>query len=180
MTARKTSATDKPAGKRAAPTVFTPKLGEEICARIAEGRSVAKVAKLKGMPNKATIFRWLAAADEAPVDGDEGKQRPFDAFRQLYLQARKFRADARFESIDEITEELRKGKEAKYDAHTARVLIEAIKWQAGKENQGRYGEAVTLRGDKDNPVQVQQRTIVELSEAELNAVAAKGLSSDAG
>lgn len=181
MTASKTKATDKATAKRAPPTEFSPELGEKICAAIAAGASVRVVSRMPGMPNKATIFRWLAMADQAPAEGEEGegsKQRPFDAFRQMYVQARKFRADARVESIDEDIQALRRGK---LDPQAARIIIDAKKWLAGKENQGRYGDAMTLRGDKSAPVQVEQRTtVVELSEAELHALAAKGLANGAG
>lgn len=158
------------------PTAFTPELGERVCMLIAEGASVAKVGRMQGMPSHRTIYRWLATADAVPAgegeEGDTKKSRPYDAFRQQYLRAREIRADSRFESVDSVIEDMRKGR---IDANQARVQIDAIKWQVGKENAKRYGDAVTLRGDKDNPVQVQQRTTIEMSEAELHAVAAKGL-----
>ena len=165
----------KTSAKRASPVDFTPELGEQVCMHIAGGMGVAKIAKLKGMPHKSTIFRWLATQDKAPADGEEGedgKKRPYEAFRQLYLQAGMFRANARVESIDEDLELLRSGK---LDAQAARVIIDAKKWLAGKENQGRFGDAMTLRGDKSAPVHVQQRVVVDLSEDELKSIAAKGL-----
>lgn len=148
MTARKTSTTDKPTGKRAPPTVFSPELGEKICARLAEGLGVTKISRLVGMPNRATIFRWLAAAAAEPGD------TPLATFLQAYLRAREIRADARYERIDDVIEDMRAKK---IDAQQARVEIEAIKWQCGKENQGRYSDKVTVRGDTDAPLTVVVR-----------------------
>lgn len=151
-------------------TQFTPELGERVCARIAEGRSVRAACTGDGFPSWRTFMRWLATKDPELAVGEEGKVGPFDALRQHYARARELRADARFESLDNVMADLRAGK---IDAQQARVLMDAIKWQTGKENAKRYGEAVTLRGDKDAPVEV--RTARDLSEAELLAIAAGGL-----
>lgn len=156
--------------KTTKPVRFTPELGERVCARIAEGYPVAKIGKLSGFPAEGTIFRWLATQDPDPKPGEEGQVRPFDAFREQYMRAREIRADARFERIDTVLIDMRAGK---IDAQQARVEIDAIKWQAGKEKAKVYGEAVTLRGDKDNPLQI--RKAPELSDEELAALAAGGL-----
>lgn len=154
------------------PTTFTPEIGERICELIASGLSVKKISRLPNMPKERAIFRWLASQDPDTLPGEENKVRPFDAFRQQYMRAREIRADARFERIDSIIHDMRMKKISYAEA---RVEIDAIKWQTGKENAKRYGDAMTLKGDKENPLQVQ-RTAVEMSEAELQAVAAGGLS----
>lgn len=152
------------------PVRFTPELGERVCAKIAVGLSVKKIGKLSGFPAEGTIFRWLATQDPEPKQGEEGQVRPFDAFREQYMRAREIRADARFESLDNIMDDLRKGV---IDAQQARVMMDAIKWQTGKEKAKVYGDAVTLKGDKDNPLQI--RKAPELSDEELAALAAGGL-----
>lgn len=154
----------------ARPSSFTPELGERICALIAEGMSLRKASEADGMPNWRTILRWLATKDAEPKEGEDGAA-PFDAFRQQYARAREIRADARFERIDDVIDDMRAKK---VDAQMARVEIDAIKWQAGKENGRRYGEAVTLRGDKNNPVEVR-RTSRDLTDEELMARAQGGL-----
>jgi hypothetical protein len=130
---------------------------------IAQGNSVAAACKEDGMPDQKTIFRWLA------TDDPEGKIG-FEAFRQQYMRARELRADSRFERLDEIMEEVR---EKKLDPTAARVMMDAIKWQAGKENAKRYGESMTLKGDKDSPLEV--RHVKQMTDEELLAVASGGL-----
>ncbi|GHH56032.1 hypothetical protein GCM10009090_25120 [[Pseudomonas] boreopolis] len=130
---------------------------------IAQGDSVARAAEAEGMPDARTIFRWLA------TDDPEGKLG-FEAFRQQYVRAREIRADARFERVDDIMLKVEQGE---IDPAAARVMLDAIKWQAGKENAKRYGEAVTLKGDKDSPLHL--RTVRELTDEELAAIAAGGL-----
>lgn len=81
------------------------------------------------MPNKDTIFEWLM--------DDE-------TFSDQYARARERRADARVERIDDIAEEVKAGT---LGANEARVIIDAEKWQAGKENSKRYGDKLDLTGD---------------------------------
>ncbi|HST44504.1 MAG TPA: hypothetical protein VLK29_04685 [Luteimonas sp.] len=147
----------------ARPSSFNAETAERLCMLIAQGHSVAAACKEDGMPDQKTIFRWLATDDP---DGTIG----FEAFRQQYMRARELRADARFERLDEIMEEVR---EKKIDPTAARVMMDAIKWQAGKENAKRYGESMTLKGDKDSPLEV--RHVKQMSDEELLAVASGGL-----
>lgn len=145
------------------PSSFNPEVAERLCMLIAQGDSVAKAATAEGMPEARTIFRWLATDDP---DGSLG----FEAFRQQYVRAREIRADARFERLDEIMALV---EAKKIDPAAARVMMDAIKWQSGKENAKRYGDAMTLKGDKDHPVEM--RTTRQLSDADLLAIAAGGL-----
>lgn len=139
-----------------APSKFTPALGEAICEQIASGKSVEKACEFVGVEGR-TFYRWLAAKD--PVGAEE---RPFEALSQQYLHARAVRADARFERIDQVLVDMRSKK---IDHNQARVEIDAIKWQTGKENAKRYGEAMTLRGDADNPLPAPQFIIAPIAPA---------------
>lgn len=152
-------------------SAFNPEVAERICAKIAQGDSIRKACRGEGMPHWRTFLRWLSTQDPEPKEGEEGAPRPFDALRQQYARARELRADARFESLDHVLYLLRAKK---IDPVSARVMVDTIKWQAGKENGRRYGEAVTLRGDKENPVEVR-RTERDLTDAELAAIAQGGL-----
>lgn len=96
-----------------------------FCRLIASGMSAKKACQVKGMVAESTVFAWLYE-DEA--------------FSEQYARARERRADARAERIDAICDEVRSG-ELKADA--ARVIIDAEKWQAGKENAKRYGDKMT-------------------------------------
>lgn len=161
-----------PATKVHKVTHFNPEVAERVCVRIGQGLSIRAACAGDGYPNWRTFMRWLATAGEPGPPGKDGLPgvNPYEALRQQYARAREFRADARFESLDTIMLELREGK---IDAAAARVMLDAIKWQTGKENAKRYGEAVTVKGDRDNPLQV--RTARELTDQELQAIALGGL-----
>lgn len=104
------------------------------------------------MPNKSTVFRWLAA-DEA--------------FRDQYARAREAQADALFDDIldiaddgtnDYMTKTNADGSE--YEALNAehiqrsRLRVDARKWMAGKLLPKKYGEKITHANDPENPIMV--------------------------
>ena len=74
----------------ARPSPHSPDLTSVICARMAEGVSLRSICLADDMPDKATVFRWLAAHKE---------------FRDQYARAREARADAMAEEILEISDD---------------------------------------------------------------------------
>lgn len=153
------------------PTIFSPELAERLCQLIAEGRSLRRACRVDGMPSKETARRWLGTQDE-PVQLEDGSMAPgpFTAFRAHYARACELRGEARNDEIDDYKAKLILKK---IDPMTARVLIDATKWQASKEAPRKFGESVTLKGDKDNPVEV--RRAITLDDDALAAIAVGGL-----
>lgn len=98
----------------------------EICQSIIEGSSVKKAADKIGI-SEALYFKWLSLFPELHED---------------YARARAFRADSRFERIDNVLQDLRDGI---IDTNMARVEIDTIKWQAGKEKAKVYGDSTQVK-----------------------------------
>lgn len=109
-----------PAGR---PTKYSKELGEEICKRIAMGSNIQRLQKMDDMPCGNTFFRWLRENEE---------------FSQDYTRAVTERAHGRFDRIDDIVEEARQGK---IDPQIAKLQIDTMKWQVGKEDRLRYGDS---------------------------------------
>ncbi|EPH7480733.1 hypothetical protein ACXWZO_002561 [Enterobacter hormaechei] len=51
--------------KTGRPSDYLPEVAADICSLLADGESLRKVCELPGMPNKATVFRWLAQHRES-------------------------------------------------------------------------------------------------------------------
>lgn len=103
---------------------------EGICRLIAAGLSIRKACAVsEDKIAESTVFKWLYE------DAD---------FSEQYARARERRADARAERIDDICDRVASG-DLKPDA--GRVIIDAEKWQAGKENSKRYGDRLQLDAD---------------------------------
>lgn len=131
------------------PSLYTPVLAERICALIAMGFSKRAIGDLPDMPNRTTIDEWLLR---------------HEGFASQYARACEIRAEGFAEEIVEISDR------DDLDANDKKVRIDARKWTASKLLPRQYGESVTVKGDKDHPLQFKRA--VDLSEAELLAIAA--------
>ena len=111
------------------PVGYTAQLAEEICIRVALGENLNAISRDPRMPSNKTMHSWRSKHEE---------------FSNNYAHAREARADARSERIDSITEQMLQGL---IEPNAARVAIDALKWQAGKEQPKKYGDKLTLDGD---------------------------------
>lgn len=120
----KKQAQDPPGGrKRGRPSLYTPEIGAAICERVLI-RPLRAVCQDEDMPAEGTVYGWFSAHPE---------------FAEAYARARKLRAFRRVEDIDEIVEQVKSGV---IDPAAARVAIDAIKWQASKEEPRVFGEKI--------------------------------------
>jgi len=121
------------------PTDFTEELGDNICAGIAEGRSLVKICKDKGMPNPATIYKW---------------RRLHLAFNDNYARAREDAADYFVQEIMEIAD----AAEVE-DVQVAKLRVDTRKWTASRFNRA-YQEKTSkeITGANGGPLVVQEIT----------------------
>jgi len=134
-----------PAGR---PTDYSQEIADQICERIADGESLRKICAEDDMPNKATVFRWLAA---------------HEAFSDQYAHARDSQADTLFDDVLAIADQYDTLSEALNPdlIQRAKLRIDARKWMAGKLRPKKYGEKLELSGDADSPLQVVFKTVYD-------------------
>lgn len=111
-------------------------IGLAVCDKIVEGKSIQTACREMGIGTETFYIEMRENPD----------------LQASYTHARSARADARFEKIDDIMDDMRAGE---IDPVTAKVMLDAIKWQCSKEKAATYGDSTTIRGDKDNPIAVQ-------------------------
>lgn len=137
-------------------TDYTDEIAAEICERLADGESLRTICADSEMPNRSTVFRWLA---------DEGNV----SFRDQYARAREAQADAIFDDILEIADDGSNDWMEKKDGEgnslgwrengealrRSVLRVDARKWMAGKLRPKKYGEKLQHTGaDGDGPVHV--------------------------
>ncbi|RSK23958.1 terminase small subunit-like protein [Hymenobacter metallilatus] len=122
-------------------TTYTPELTAAVCEHLAEGRSLRWISEQEGMPNKATILRWVAAHPE---------------FRDQYVRAREVGDELLAEEILEIADDgtndymtITKGDkeynvENKEVTTRSKIRIEARKWLLSKRQPKKYGDKLDL------------------------------------
>jgi hypothetical protein len=160
----KIPAKEKKAGR---PSSFTQHLATVICVRLSEGESLKTITKDDEMPDRATVYRWLAAYPE---------------FCDLYARAREDQADTLADEIIAIADEQpeiipvidrRTGEliEHKLDGaflQWQKNRIDARKWTAMKLKPKKYGERLVHAGDAENPLEIQNGAMEILAAAVKN------------
>lgn len=125
----------------ARPSDYSAVVVDAICERLADGESLRAICLGDDMPDKATVFRWLAAHPE---------------FRDQYASAREVQADSLFDEILDIADdgsndwmERQDGeggnlgwKENGEALRRSVLRVDARKWMAGKLQPKKYGEKV--------------------------------------
>ncbi len=121
------------------PSSFTQDIADAICERLSGGESLRTICFDEDMPNKATVFRWLAGNEE---------------FRDQYALARETQADVLFDDILDIADDghndwmLRKfGEDERWVENgealrRSQIRIDARKWMAGKLRPKKYGDKI--------------------------------------
>lgn len=148
----------------ARPTDYTTDLAAAICAELAAGRSLRSVCEDEAMPDKATVFRWLAK---------------HEALRDQYARAKEESADALVEDmlaiaddgINDTYTDPQGVQRADNDViQRSRLRVETRKWIASKLKPKKYGDKIQqeLVGPGGGPIQVSAS---QLSDDQLASIA---------
>lgn len=139
------------------PSLYSEQVADSICERIAEGESLRMICEAEGMPHRLTVIRWLAAHPE---------------FATKHAHAREAQSELMDEKIEIVANDC-----TPENAPAARVKIDAYKWRAAKLAPKRFGDKTFHAGDKDNPIETRNTTVLDvkrLSDDALREVAALG------
>ncbi|HEK3222745.1 ubiquitin carboxyl-hydrolase [Proteus sp. G2639] len=121
------------------PSDYMPETAHDICSKLAEGESLRSVCRRPGMPSKATVFRWLSENAE---------------FRDQYAKATEQRADALFEEILEIADDVLPDSA---EVAKAKLRIDTRKWSLARMSPKKYGDKVTqeITGADGGAIQIE-------------------------
>jgi len=117
-----------------------PEIADEICLRMLDGESLKAICQDEKMPNRRTVFRWLASDDE---------------FRQRYEIARQMLADLLFDEIKDIADDARNDFMEKLaddgsiervpdheNVQRSKLRVDTRKWMASKLMPRKYGDRI--------------------------------------
>lgn len=124
------------------PSEYNETIAGQICELVSDGENLHRICQMDEMPSRQTVYKWM---------------RQQAAFADKYARAREARSDARADRIDTIVSQVLSGE---VDPASARVAIDAEKWQAGKENPKRYGDRITT--EHEGTVEVRHNRIERL------------------
>jgi len=98
---------------------YDPELGHAVGEALAQGLPVRAIGSMAGMPSASTIHVWL---------------REHPDFADLYVEARRRQADAKFDLAWEIAQAATPAT-----VHVARLQCEVLRWQVAALAPKKYG-----------------------------------------
>jgi hypothetical protein len=136
------------------PTEYTPEKGDAICALLAEGKSLRAICAQEGMPAMSSVLLWV-------VKGARNHEI-YKAFSEQYRDAREAQAELFGDELIDISDEESLTSRRAEDGETvcfdnvqrSKLRVDTRKWVMSKLLPKKYGEKVTLAGDKDNPIEI--------------------------
>lgn len=133
-----------PKKTRAAAVAYSPELVEKVCELLASGKSLRDIGKMKGMPDRSTLWRWTQSHPEI--------EQPI--------------ARARAQGFDELADRAMEEACTASDPVKGRLALDARRWYLAKLNPARYGERQLVQsqisGPDGGPIQIDS----EISDAE--------------
>lgn len=144
-----------PVKKIGRPTVFTQKIFEVICTRLADGEPLRAICRDPGMPSYRTVYKWKEEDADLNARIARAREAGFDALAEQCLAiADDETHDWQLSKKGVVTNEVAIGR-ARLQVETRLKLL--AKWSPKK-----YGDKVALTGDGGGPIQAETVTRIEL------------------
>lgn len=124
---------------------YSDELASAFCEHVAQGKSLRKIAKLKGMPATTTVIRWLGENE---------------AFRAQYARAKEAQMEHYADAIVEISDATSE------DPQRSRLRVDARKWLMSKLAPKKYGDKVALEHSGEVKIDRVERVIVDPNAAD--------------
>jgi terminase small subunit-like protein len=83
------------------PCEYSPEIGDDICAKLADGWSLVEICKAQHQPARSTVHGWLLKAD---LYQKAGETNGLTSFLDSYVRAREVQADSLIDDILEIAD----------------------------------------------------------------------------
>ena len=131
-------------GRRGRPTVYTPKIADEICDRLAAGESLNEICRDAHMPPESTVREW--------VDDDRGNDGNGPGFAASYARARQRGYERLADELIAISDDpcMFDGKPDNVLVQRARLMSDNRKWLLSKMLPRQFGDKVTQEITGDN------------------------------
>ena len=165
---------------------LTPAVLQTITDRLSKGEPLAVICRDEGMPHDSTVRDWMARDEAVSLAIARARDSGEDYLAAECLLI----ADTPVEGVIEKME-----LQVQRDGTSRMVVVERRREDMlghrklqietrlkllAKWNPRKWGDGVTVRGDKNNPVQTETRTRYDLTDAELLAIASKAKDDGAG
>ena len=135
------------------PSEYTQDIADRICARLSDGESLRSVCRDEGMPDKASVFRWLRThqefCDQYAIAKEESAESHADDIKDI--------ADDISKDYEIVDGEVRVNNEA---IQRSRLRVDTRKWIASKLKPKKYGERIEHTGEVTLSLSDRMREVI--------------------
>ena len=130
------------AGRRNdAPRLYSKTVVTTICNLTIKGYSTNRICKMKRMPSRVTLGKWL---------------RKYPDFAERFLQAKQIQTYFNVDDIKEIAEDC--DGQSGSEVAKAKLRVDTLKWEASKMVPKIYGDKASLDIKRDDGVSDDRMT----------------------
>lgn len=129
-------------------TKFTPAIGKVICELTANGISLNRICKRKGMPGRTIVYRWLHEREDFARDFLMALELKAEHHADLIIEL----ADARPTMMASIIDGKSVRRVDPAWVNRQRLRIDVRKWIASKLKPKKYGDSLALTGKEGTPL----------------------------
>jgi hypothetical protein len=127
--------TKNPVGR---PSDYTQELANKICSKLSEGISLRTVCLADDMPDKSTVFDWLATKKEFAYQYACAKEQGTEAMNELLLDL----GDEAIELAQSVND-----KASSAVVQAVKLKADNLKWVMSKMKPKKYGDKLDLTTD---------------------------------
>lgn len=137
--------------KTGRPTDYTPELAAEICSRLAIGDSMRTVCRADDMPNRATVFKWLALHPEFNDQYGIAKESAGECVAEEMFDIADDANNDWMEKLDKDEQSIGWQLNGEH-IQRSKLRVDIRKWYLSKIKPKKYGDKIALGNDPDNPL----------------------------
>jgi hypothetical protein len=120
------------------PTKYSEELTDRICLAISEGESLTSICLAGDMPGTSTVYDWLRDNEDFS-----------DKYAQARLRQGHTYADAAMDAAHRAV-----SSESNTEVQGLRLLVDTLKWAAGKRQPKVYGDKLDVEAQVTPGVQI--------------------------
>ena len=141
-------------------TLFNKETTDKIIDEMIIGKSLNRICKEEGMPNRLTVIKWVSLGKLDP-------ESQYAEFAQQYELAQELRQELHADEINELAEEtvppdvVEQGNAAIHAwTNRQRLRVDTLKWTASRLLSKRYGDKIQHTGEDGGPIVTQIERII--------------------
>ncbi|CAM5999261.1 unnamed protein product [Sphagnum balticum] len=127
------------------PTGYSDELADEICARLAEGRSMNSVCSDEDMPNKSIVYRWLMKYEHFRDKYTATLPYRTTAFAEMMLEQAFHERETEQVTIKENEKGIFRDTKMLDNVSRSQLMVNTLQWTLARMAPDKYGDKSEIK-----------------------------------